>query len=37
MYEESFWGTVDQAINYFSNKTCKGEFVIAIAREGYKI
>tara|TARA_B110000014_G_scaffold246698_1_gene219634 strand:- start:3190 stop:3873 length:684 start_codon:yes stop_codon:yes gene_type:complete len=37
MYEESFWGTVDQAINYFSNKTCKGEFVITIAREGYKI
>ena len=37
MYEESFWGTVDQAINHFSNKTCKGEFVIAIAREGYKI
>ena len=37
VYEEAFWGSVDDAIDYFSNKTCKGEFVIIIAKEGYKI
>ena len=37
IYEEAFWGSVDDAIDYFSNKTCKGEFVIIIAKEGYKI
>jgi len=37
VYEEAFWGSVDDAVDYFSNKTCKGEFVIIIAKEGYKI
>ncbi len=37
MYEEVFWGTIDESINYFSNKNCKGEFVILIAKESYII
>ena len=37
MYEEVFWGTVGESIDYFSNKNCKGEFVILIAKESYII
>ena len=37
MYEEVFWGSVDESINYFSNKGCKGEFVIIVAKKNYVI
>ena len=37
IYEEAFWGTVDESIDYFSSKPCKGEFVFVIAKENYKI
>ena len=37
LYEEAFWGTVNEAINYFSEKNCKGEFIIIIAKEDYKV
>ena len=37
LYEEAFWGTVNEAINYFSEKKCKGEFIIIIAKEDYKV
>ena len=37
MYEEVFWGTVNESIDYFSNKNCKGEFVILLAKESYVI
>ena len=35
MYEETFWGSVDKSIDYFSSKSCKGEFVILVAKENY--
>ena len=37
IYEESYWGSVNESIDYFSNKKCKGEFVILIAKEDYKV
>ena len=37
MYEEVFWGTINDSIDYFSSKSCKGEFVILIAKESYVI
>ena len=37
IYEEVFWGSVDKSINYFSKKSCKGEFVIIIAKKSYVI
>jgi len=36
-FEEAFMGTVDEAIDYFSQKNPKGEFVIVIAKNGYKL
>ena len=37
MFEESYLGNINEAINHFSSKKCKGEFVLIIAKEGYKI
>tara|TARA_B110000014_G_C20085322_1_gene567544 strand:- start:792 stop:1475 length:684 start_codon:yes stop_codon:yes gene_type:complete len=37
IYEETYWGSVDDSIDYFSNKKCKGEFIIIIAKENYKL
>ena len=37
IYEETFWGSVDDSIEYFSNKKCKGEFIIIIAKKDYKL
>ena len=37
LYEEAFRGTVDKAIDYFSKKIFKGEFIIIIAKENYKV
>ena len=37
MYEEVFWGSVNESIDYFSNKNCKGEFVFVIAKENYVV
>ena len=37
MYEEVFLGTIPESIDYFSNKKPKGEFVLVLAREGYKL
>tara|TARA_Y100001970_G_scaffold236743_1_gene296709 strand:- start:614 stop:1297 length:684 start_codon:yes stop_codon:yes gene_type:complete len=37
IYEEVFLGTVSESIDYFSNKTPKGEFVLVLAKEGYKL
>ena len=36
-FEESFMGTVEEAIAYFSQKNPKGEFVIVIAKDGYDL
>ena len=36
-FEEAFMGTVDEAIDYFSQKNPKGEFVIVIAKDGYEL
>ncbi len=36
-FEETVMGTVAEAISYFSEKTPKGEFVLVIAKEGYKL
>ena len=36
-FEETFMGTVDEAIAYFSQKNPKGEFVIVIAKDGYEL
>ena len=36
-FEEVFMGTVDEAIDYFSQKNAKGEFVIVIAKDGYEL
>ena len=35
MYEEAFWGSIDESIGYFSSKSCKGEFVFIVAKESY--
>jgi len=37
MFEESYLGNIDEAIDHFSSKKCKGEFVLIIAKEDYKI
>ena len=37
MYEEAFIGSVDQAVDFFSNKNPKGEFVLIISKEGYEL
>ena len=37
MFEESYLGNINEAIDHFSSKKCKGEFVLIIAKEGYKI
>ena len=37
IYEETFWGTIDESIEYFTDKKCKGEFVFIIAKENYKL
>lgn len=36
-FEESFMGTIGDAIAYFSQKNPKGEFVIIIAKNGYEL
>jgi 16S rRNA (cytidine1402-2'-O)-methyltransferase len=36
-FEETVMGTVAEAISYFSEKKPKGEFVLVIAKEGYKL
>ena len=35
MYEETFWGSINESIDYFSSKSCKGEFVFIVAKESY--
>jgi len=37
MYEESFWGSIDESIDYFSSKNCKGEFVFIVAKDSYTL
>tara|TARA_B110000438_G_C15647230_1_gene577988 strand:- start:99 stop:779 length:681 start_codon:yes stop_codon:yes gene_type:complete len=37
MFEESYLGDINEAIDHFSSKKCKGEFVLIIAKEDYKI
>jgi 16S rRNA (cytidine1402-2'-O)-methyltransferase len=37
MYEEVFLGTIVESIEHFSNKSPKGEFVLVLAREDYKL
>jgi len=37
MYEEAFWGSIDESIDYFSSKNCKGEFVFIVAKESYVV
>jgi len=37
MYEEVFWGSINESIDYFSKKNCKGEFVFIIAKEKYRV
>ena len=37
MFEESYLGSINQAIDHFSSKKCRGEFVLIIAKEDYKI
>ena len=37
MYEESFLGTVTEAVEYYSKSKPKGEFVLLIAKYGYKL
>ena len=37
MFEESYLGNINQAIDHFSSKKCRGEFVLIIAKEDYKI
>lgn len=34
-FEETKRGTCQELITYFDNQTCKGEFVVCIAKEGY--
>jgi 16S rRNA (cytidine1402-2'-O)-methyltransferase len=36
-FEEAFMGTIGEAIAYFSQKNPKGEFVIVIGKDGYKL
>ena len=36
-FEETFMGTIGDAIAYFSQKNPKGEFVIIIAKNGYEL
>ncbi|MDP6569994.1 MAG: 16S rRNA (cytidine(1402)-2'-O)-methyltransferase [Candidatus Marinimicrobia bacterium] len=37
MYEETFFGTVSEAIDYFSKSKVKGEIVILVAKKGYTL
>ena len=37
MFEESYLGNINEAIDHFSSKKCKGEFVLIIAKEDYKL
>ena len=37
MYEEVFLGSISESIDYFSDKNPKGEFVLVLAKEGYKL
>ena len=37
MYEESFLGTVTDALEYFSKSKPKGEFVLLVAKERYRL
>ena len=37
IYEESFLGTVSEAVVYYSQKKPKGEFVILVAKIGYSL
>jgi len=37
MFEEYYKGTIDQAIEHFTQKTPKGEFTLVIAPEGYNL
>ncbi|MBC8214093.1 MAG: 16S rRNA (cytidine(1402)-2'-O)-methyltransferase [Candidatus Marinimicrobia bacterium] len=37
IYEETYMGTVSDSIEYFSKSKIRGEIVILIAKEGYKI
>ena len=37
MYEESFLGTVTDALEYFSKSKPKGEFVLLVAKERFKL
>ena len=37
MYEEAFWGSIDESIDYFSSKSCKGEFVFIVAKDSYTL
>ena len=37
MYEESFLGTVSEALEYFSKTKPKGEFIIIVAKEGFEL
>ena len=37
MYEEVFLGSISESIDYFSDKKPKGEFVLVLAKEDYKL
>ena len=37
MYEETFLGTITDAVDYFSQSKPKGEFVLLVAKDGYKL
>ena len=37
MYEEVFWGSVYESIQYFTDKICKGEFIIIVAKKDYSL
>ena len=36
-FEETFMGTINKGIDYFSQAKPKGEFVIVIAKDGYEL
>ena len=36
-YEETFLGTITDAVDYFSQSKPKGEFVLLVAKDGYKL
>ena len=37
LYEETYTGSIQQAIEHFDKKTPKGEFVIIVAKEGFEL